>query len=299
MVGTIVDLAPDAPMRDHAGQPLRVGERVVWSIVAHCGSCFYCRRNLPQKCEALFKDGHERIEGERVLHGGLASHCRLVRGTQVFRVSDRLPDAIACPASCATATVAAALRHAGEVRDQTVLVQGAGMLGLTAAAWARALGASVVLVADPSLARLEAAGRFGATDLVTLDGDGSALRQAIATRTAGRGVDITLEMSGAPAAIMAGIEALRLGGRAIWVGAVFPAPIADFSAERVVRKHLTIHGIHNYLPTDLSAALAFLADHHEHYPFAGLVSGSFPLSAIDAAFHHARQSAAFRVAIMP
>jgi alcohol dehydrogenase len=296
IVGTVAELGPGAPLTGQDGRPLEVGERVVWSLLVSCGSCFFCTHDLPQKCERLFKYGHECVTAEYALHGGLATHCHLRRGTKAFRVPDRLPDEVVAPAGCATATVVAALRHAGDVRGKVVLVHGAGMLGVTAAARARVLGAQSVIVCDPRRERLETARRFGATHIIRAD---DAVRDQIDALTAGRGTDVALEMSGAPSAVVAGIECVRVGGRVVWVGAVFPAEAAGFSAERVVRKHLSIQGVHNYLPDDLSAALAFLEEQHERFPFAELVTDTFPLEQVEAAFRRARESAAFRVAVAP
>ncbi len=130
-----------APRVDAAGRPLGVGDRVTWAIVASCGDCFYCRRDLPQKCERQTKYGHEPIRPGGELTGGLAGHCVLAPGTAIFRVPEGLSDASACPANCAGATVAAAIEAAGPLEDARVLVMGSGMLGVTATAWARSLGA--------------------------------------------------------------------------------------------------------------------------------------------------------------
>jgi alcohol dehydrogenase len=48
IVGEISALGDAAPARDLAGNDLRIGDRVTWSIVANCGDCFFCRRGLPQ-----------------------------------------------------------------------------------------------------------------------------------------------------------------------------------------------------------------------------------------------------------
>ena len=137
VLGKIAAFGPTAVRHDAAGEPMNVGDRVTWAIVASCGECFYCRRSLPQKCERQTKYGHEPLRPGRELTGGLADHCVLAPGTAIFRVPEQLPDATACPANCATATVAAALEAAGQVAGRSVLVMGCGMLGLTATAWAR------------------------------------------------------------------------------------------------------------------------------------------------------------------
>ena len=140
IVGEIETLGESAPRFDLAGNSLQAGDRIVWAIVASCGECFYCRRGLPQKCQRAVKYGHEAFQPGRELLGGLAEHCLLVPGTAIVKLPDEIPLATACPASCATATIVAALEAAGDVRDRTVCVLGAGLLGLTASAMARAHG---------------------------------------------------------------------------------------------------------------------------------------------------------------
>ena len=83
------------------------------------------------------------------------------------------------------------------------------------------------------------------------------------------------------------------------VGSVFPGAPASLPLESVVRKLLRVEGVHNYTPADLNMAVDFLADHHRAYPFAELVSKSFPLEQTSAAFKYALQSRSLRVAVTP
>src|SRR5262249_42304384 len=160
-----------------------------WSTIWSCGACYYCTRGLRPKCEHLMKFGHERIAAGRDLIGGLADHCILREGAGIFRVPPNVPDTVASPANCATATVAAVLRAAGGVESQTVVVYGAGMLGLTACAMASACGASNVIAIERDPGRAELPGRFGAT--IVLDGSAPAdeIRQQVLDQTEGRGAE--------------------------------------------------------------------------------------------------------------
>ena len=299
ILGDIESLPSGNPIRYSDGIEARVGDRVIWPITVGCGECFFCLHELPQKCERLVKYGHQRITDEHSLSGGLATHCHLVRGAEIVRVPDGLSDRVACPASCATATVAAALRHAGGgLEGACVLIQGAGMLGLTAAAYARRLGAETVLVSDVDPKRLETARRFGATHTIEIANGCDDSNRLARELTDGRGVDVALELSGASSAIEAGIELLRIGGRYLWVGAVFPAPPVGIGAETVVRKCLTIQGVHNYHPRDLTAALDFLHEAGGRHPFEELVGPTFSLGDAEQAFAAAK-GGAFRVAVRP
>jgi alcohol dehydrogenase len=298
IVGVVEALSSEDLAADLQGEPLRVGDRVVWSLTVGCGACFFCARGLPHKCDRLVKYGHERIRPAHALSGGLATHCHLRRGTAVLRVPAGVPDLVACPAGCATATVAAALRPAGGLAGAVVLVQGAGMLGLTAAALAASRAAAAVVVCDPDPGRVQLARRFGATHAVLVEEGGGAVRAVVARLTDGRGADVALELSGAPAAVEAGLGLLRIGGVFVWVGAVFPTRPVAVTPETVVRRHLTIHGVHNYHPRDLVVALEFLGRHHHNYPFAELVSRRFRLEEAGAAFRLAGERQAVRVAVI-
>lgn len=288
IIGRIVDSA--GTVRDVSGDPLAIGDRVCWAIAASCGDCFFCDAGIPQKCDQLFKYGHESIDGRPPLSGGLATHCHLVSGTSIVRVPETLSDTIASPAGCATATVAAAFRTAGDCRGRTVVIHGAGMLGLTATAWAHAGGASAVIVSDPDPQRVRRAQAFGATHASIDD-----LRQL----TDHRGADIVMDMSGAPDAMEASINQLRIGGRLILVGAVFPARPLELRADQLVRRMIRVEGVHNYRPQDLVSALEFLTDTADRFPFSSLVSQEFPLEDINRAVADAGQSRAFRIAVRP
>src|SRR5262245_726993 len=278
------------------GRELTVGDRVVWAVAVGCGNCFFCTRDLPQKCERLLKYGHERFAGPRDLRGGLATHVLLAPRTAIFHVPDELPDTVACPAGCATATVMSALRLAGELGGATVLIFGAGLLGLTAAAVARSRGARAVIVADPDPDRLGRAAAFGATHTA---GEVARLAAVVHSATGGYGADIALELSGAASAAEEALARVRVGGRCLWVGAVLPMRPVPVAPEAVVRRQLTIQGVHNYHPRDLADAIVFLVGHHGSYPFADLVCDGISLADAGRAFRIAADSRAVRVAVTP
>ncbi len=275
ILGRIAAFGPTAPRRDAAGRSLSLGDRVTWAIVASCGECFACRRSLPQKCERRVKYGHEALAPRRELTGGLAEHCLLAPGSAIFRVPDRLPDETACPANCATATVAGAIEAAGELAERSILILGCGMLGVTAAAWARALGCSNVIACDLDAHRRTLARSFGASDVVSPE----ELAACVLERTARHGVDAAIELTGSPDAFEAMNPMVRQGGTIVLVGATYPARPVLMNLEQVVRRCLTIRGLHNYAPRHLQAAIEFL-DGHPEFPFPSLLSGWKPLESL-------------------
>jgi len=239
------------------------------------------------------KYGHEQASGRKLLTGGLASHCLLTAGTTVVALDESLPLAVACPASCATATANGAVAACGGLAGRAVGVAGCGLLGLTAMALAATAGARVIAVEPDSVRRLRATD-FGAAVAVAPDSFADA-----ASTIAPDGLDAFIEASGSNAAFVSGFEALRVGGTLVVVGAVSPAPPVVVSLEAVVRRCITIRGIHNYRPADLVEAVQFLEDRHSVYPFAGLVSAWYPLAEAVAAFHAADGPLHVRVGLLP
>lgn len=296
-VGRIAAIGPrDVHAAD--GRALELGERVVWSIMAHCGDCDRCRGGIPQKCRELRKYGHERLVPRWELTGGFATHMHLRRGTTIVRVGETLPAAVLAPLSCGTATAAAALSRVEDVVElagATVLVTGAGLVGLTVAAMAAHAGARVI-VSDPSPERRRRARRFGAAVVV----DPVAGADALATAAAGAGILAVVEASGARSAVRDALEVVDVGGVVVLVGSVFAVDPVPLDPERIVRGLVTVTGVHNYTPDDLSAGVAFIRSAAARaYPFAELVSAPLPLERLDDALALAATGAHVRVGIAP
>ena len=241
----------------------------------------------------MTKYGHESLRPESVWTGGLADYCLLVSGTCVIKLPDDLPDSVVCPANCATATIAAAMEAAGDLRGSTVLIAGAGMLGLTACSMAKFLGAREIIVVDVRRERLDQAELFGATR--TTDPDG--LAPTIQLATDGRGIDVAMELTGSANACEMALASLGLGGKLILVGGVFPTRPLSVFMEQIIRRHLTLTGIHNYAPQHLIHAIQFLSQAKAD-PFESLVSDWLPLEEANRAFQLAQDPSRFRVGVL-
>ncbi|GAA2445930.1 zinc-binding dehydrogenase [Agromyces soli] len=295
-VGRVVALGPGGASSVD-GAVLALGDRVVWTVTASCGACERCLRGLPQKCHELRKYGHERLERGWELSGGFATHVHLLRGTGIVRVPETMPAELAAPASCSTATAVAALDAGGgaPLDGAEVLVAGAGMIGLAVTAIASAAGATVTVV-DPDVARRETARRFGAR--AVLDPSGGALAGQLAGH--GRGAPVlSVEASGAAASVRALLETSDVGGTVVLVGSVSPGPSVELDPERLVRRLLTVRGVHNYAPTHLQGAIDFLAATPGPFAAEQLVGARFPLDALDEALVAAAAGTHVRVAVDP
>ena len=297
IIGRIVQLG-EGTTADGFGQPLAVGDRVSWTIMACCGTCFFCTHGLENKCVKLRKYGHTCCDEPPHLTGGFAEHVCLWPGTAVFRVPDALADEIATPANCALATVICAKDTIGLAAGESVLIQGAGLLGLNLIALCKEAGAARVFVTDVQPARLELAERFGADEAFNLaDCSADEVVSAIRDATDGRGADVAFEVCGQAQAVAMGVEALRIGGRYLIAGLVTPGARFELDGNQLTRKILTLKGIHNYQPTHLGQALRFLDSCAAAYPYDRIVGKTFSLDRINDAVAEAATGKHIRVAV--
>jgi len=268
-----------------AREGIASGQRVTWTLADSCGHCAPCTRwHLPQKCEHLFKYGHAALSDGSGLNGCYASHIVLRAGTQIMPVPDALPDAIAAPANCALATIVNALETLPDPCERA-LVQGGGLLGIYACAWLRHRGVREVICTDLSPQRLALVAEFGGTPVP----HGTKMPE----------VDLVLEVTGSAAVVPEGVKALRPGGHYIWGGMVHPETKLELTGEAVLRKCLTLRGVHNYAPEHLAAGLEFLAAHQSRLPFEKLTSPALPLEQLNEGFELTRRRQWQRVAIQP
>ncbi|WP_348003292.1 zinc-binding dehydrogenase [Pseudolysinimonas sp.] len=298
-VGRVVAVGPGRAPHTVDGLEVRVGQRVVWSVAIDCGRCRYCRVGLFQKCINLQKYGHARMARGWELSGGFASHVHLRARTPIVVVDEEAPAELLAPASCSTATVMAALAAVRAIRSlqgAVVAISGCGMLGLTAVVASVAEGATVIAT-DPDRDRRESAREFGASAV----GDGTAdgLQQALRKIPAGRaGYTIALELSGSPSAVQSLLGAADIGAVLVLVGSVAPTSTVSVDPEQVVRRMLTIRGVHNYAPEHLLQAVRFL-ERPESAKLATMVGDVHPLAGIESAMLHARAHSSVRVGLRP
>ena len=296
IVGTI---AAPTRLRAVTGEPLNEGDRVTWSLTTSCGTCDYCvNRELPQKCETMFKYGHARNEGATALSGGFATHILLRPGTTVCHIPDNVTDGEAVPVNCAFATVVNGLTTIGTYPNESAVIHGAGMLGIYAACYLREQDYNIVAVVDINEERLQTAKRFGATHTFNPDKMSiSEIDDALRALTNGRGIDLGVEVSGVTSGLPNLVTWAAIGGRVLTLGYVYPNAYTSVDAHHLVTKCVTLRGVHNYHYTALGTALCFVEENRSRYPFAELIGKTYPLADINTAFEHAMRQEAHRIAV--
>src|SRR2546427_8993746 len=152
---------------DSLGRPLKEGDRVAYSYFYPCGRCYVCLNKEPANCPAKIERPRGPAEFPH-FHGAFAEYYYLRPGGSLFKVPDEPADELVSPVNCALSQVIYGLHQAGLRFGGSVVIQGAGGLGIQAAAVAKDMGATTVIVVDQITGRLELARAFGADHTINL-----------------------------------------------------------------------------------------------------------------------------------
>ena len=267
------------------------GDLVSVNPTVWCGTCYYCRHGLEHLCVAARLFGY-------ALDGGLAEKVLIPREAVerggVLRADPTLtPEevALAEPLSC---VVSGARSYRPEPGD-TVLILGAGPIGLLHVQVARAAGAAQILVSNRSRPRRDIALAMGATDAVdpTLTDVEAYAREA----TGGLGVDIAVVCIGKPELFAEALRCVRRRGR-VSAFAGFPrGTTAEIDPNLIHYGEIEVVGGSNFGPAAHARALEMLA-HHE-VDAASLVSDVYALDDVEEAIERASSGAGLKVAVTP
>jgi len=288
---------------------LRVGDPVVLTPVAPCGTCYWCVRGEPGVCANAmnvvtntFRDGRTGLArgGEVVYRGvGVGAFGALVvtLATGAVKIPADVPLDVACVIGCAVQTGVGAVLNTARVEEgATVLVQGLGGVGLSVVQGARLAGAARIIAVDPVAARREAAERLGATD--TLDPSSGDVAEQVHALT-GVGVDYAFDAVGRAALVHTGIAATRSGGTTVCVGAppideaisIAPAALFTLTEKRVVGCALGSCNSLREIPRLIALWQAGRLD------LEGLITARRPLAEINEAMDDLRASRGIRTVL--
>jgi alcohol dehydrogenase len=225
-VGTVVQAGPGV-------RSVSVGDRVLVSCITSCGRCRYCREGRYGQCLG----GGGWLLGHTI-DGVQAEQVRVPFGdTSVHRLPDDISndDAVMLADILPTSYEVGVL--AGQVRPgDTVVVVGAGPIGLAAVLTSRLFSPSRIVVVDPAPARRDLAAKLGAD--VVLDPTAEDVLATVQSLTDGLGADVAVEAVGVPATFESCVELVRPGGHVANVG-VHGSP-ATLHLERAWIRDLTI-----------------------------------------------------------
>jgi len=231
-------------MEDVHGQPLAEGDRVTFLDVHRtCHRCWFClvagaSTRCPQR--KVYGITYGLADG---LTGGWAEKVYLKPGTRCLRL-DGVETELFLSGGCSLPTALHAVERAALRFGDTVLVLGAGPVGLSAVAFATLRGAGRVLCIGAPAQRLETARALGAFDVLDFTTCDEAARAAwVLERTGGRGADVSIEATGNAEAVVQAIRWTRDAGCVVIVGQYTDAGSVSLNPHLDInRKHLDIRG---------------------------------------------------------
>jgi D-arabinose 1-dehydrogenase-like Zn-dependent alcohol dehydrogenase len=224
-------------------EAFRTGDRVCLHYLITCGRCSYCVAGTEQFCTTVQMIGKNR-------DGGYAEFI-VVPERSVFHLPDEIPFESGAILMCSSATSLHAWNKARLRRGETVAIFGVGGLGVSALQLAKHFDAAEVFAVDINPGKLELAKRLGAIPIDASAGDPV---QQIKELTAGRGVDVALELVGLPLTMRQAVQSLAILGRAALVGLTQQtfevAPYAE-----LLNRETEIIGVSDHLASELPLLL--------------------------------------------
>jgi len=273
---------------DSTGQPLAEGDRVTYCYFYPCGRCPACLDGVRAACP-FKRRGTRYADDPPHFVGSYSDYYYLRPGHFVYKVPPAISDDVATPVNCALAQVLYGLEKVRVRVGDTVVMQGAGGLGLNASAVAREMGAARVIVIDQIPERLELARRFGAHHTLNIQELPKPEDRVAAVKelTRGWGADVVCDFVGFPKVIPEGLQMLKSGGTYLEIGTISPGLSVELHPAQLVWGSKTIVGIIQYEPWAIQRALTFLEQNLTKYPFTEVISHVYPLERITEAFREA------------
>lgn len=285
---------------DAARASLREGDRIVYSYFLPCGRCERCLAGDAHHCTARrIGAGRSRSDSPPHFTGAYADYYYLRSGHYVLRTPDALSDFEVAPLNCALAQVIYGLHQAVFQPGDTVVVQGAGGLGLYATAVARERGARAIVVLDRVPERLALAREFGADHTVNIDEVPEAdARIKLVRELTGGGGQVVLELTGHPTAVPEGLAMTHAEGGYVVIGNIAGDAVLPFNLAWLVHSNRRVVGVGGYQAWALRRGLELLERARDRYPFRKVLSHEYPLEKINDAFANAERGGTIRTALV-
>ncbi len=227
--------------------PLHLGQRVTVNPERPCGLCFFCKRGVSGHC----------LEPVELTPGGMAEEVR-IPGPLVEGIFP-LEDGLSYEHAAYTETLACVMQglEAARIRTgDTVVVLGAGGVGLCFAQLAQRLGAARVFVASRR-APFVAIPALDAHRVIHVDS--KSIEDAVREDTSGYGADVVIEAAGSPEAYTKLPRLLRCGGTAVGFGGLPPGTLLQYDPNDLHYRSLRLLGSYRYRPEHFLQALGLIA----------------------------------------
>ena len=260
VAGIVAAVGPDV-MQFH------VGDHVVGSLAQSCGSCARCLAGRSFQCQHPESTLRRPTDAPRLSRkrvglfqgfglGGFAERA-LIHENQLALVPKELPFPQAALLGCGVVTGAGSVLNTADVKaGETVVILGAGGVGLNAVSGARIAGASRTVVIDIQPNRLDAAKRFGATDVI--DSSKTNSIEAVHDLLPG-GADHVFDFVGLKSVVEQGVAMLGVGGGLYLVGVAKPEVNLDLNIFDAIGGQKRVQGV-NFGSTNFKRDIPMYAE---------------------------------------
>jgi L-iditol 2-dehydrogenase len=288
-------------MRDIDGNAFKEGDLVSFLDVHEtCGQCHACLvTKQTTRCPHRKVYGITYSANDGPL-GGWADYIWMKPGVKLLRIPEKMDAASFIAGGCGLVTSMHMIER-GDVRlGQSVVVLGAGPVGLASAALARASGADPVIVIGAPASRLAHALTMGATHTFDLDTPAPDRVAQVQRLTGGRGADVVLEGAGDPRAVTDALDLVRDGGRVVIAGQYTDHGDVPINPHRQInRKHVEIRGCWGSDYSHFHRAVQFLASHGGALPWTNAISGKYSLDQMNEALAAVESRSAVKAIVQP
>jgi len=285
---------------DSAGEPVEVGDRIVPVYFRTCQQCSSCNIGEFNLCQNAYEHWSRSPDEPPHFHGTFGTHYYITPEQYFFTVPEGVDSEIAAAANCALSQVMYGLDRVEVGADDTVVIQGAGGLGLNSVAVCNERGAETIVIEGVD-GRIDRAHEFGADHVIDFREHDTVEARADRVRelTDGVGADVGVEVAGVPEAFAEGIHLLRDGGRYLEMGNISPGITTEFDPGTLTRTSIQITALVRYQPWYLHKALTFLDANADDYPYGDLIDATFDLADAEEAIEQSTNREITRAALRP
>ncbi len=308
--GIIVEMNGKGSEIEYSGKKLKIGDRVTNCPNVICGECWYCRNihaypycpNHQGIGMTYYSDRYPYIVG------GWSEYMYLPPKAWVYKVPDYLDVELACLSELFVVT--AILDRAKELSTlggkgfhfgDTVIIQGAGAVGMMMVAKARLLGAGKIIALDTNPMKLALSKEFGAdVGINVISMTNKELVDVIRAETDGRGADVVVETVGTAEVLRVGLEMLRRGGTYLETGNFVDTGEVSLNAHRhIAAKNVLLYGNSNHPHDGYYAAMDMMFRYRKEFPFEKLITHRFKLEQAEEALKKSYETEALKVVFEP
>jgi L-iditol 2-dehydrogenase len=213
---------------------VRVGDRVAPYPVVFCGTCAPCRQGNVHVCL------NKKALGVLDCNGAMAEYVS-IPAKLLFKLAAH----VSCDVGAMMEPLAVSYRgvnQAGDLAGKTVLIIGAGTIGLLALAIVKMRNPAKIFISDLSDIRLGVAKQLGADCVI--NPSACDIAELVRHETSGVGVDVAFEAVGATPTVQQAMACLRVGGTAVWIGN--SAKMINVNMQEIVTRELHVLGTFLY-----------------------------------------------------